>query len=160
MYYTIGVSHHPHIESVPTLKYILYMHNFNGGSHDFFRYGFCVPYVTSHMDFRNGGPCDSVYKNTVSYIYIEKNRTSYYSTLFSAIDDAEHIVEGATTGDCTYLIIQMLCHYYLPPCGNETHYATPTSVCSDTCSQIVEKCHNEWILFQKRINQYSIPFMN
>ena len=40
----------------------------------------------------------------------------------------------------------VLCHYFLPPCGNSTVFEPPTSVCEDTCNYLRSLCPNEWIL--------------
>ena len=35
---------------------------------------------------------------------------------------------------------EVLCHYYLPPCGNATVFELPTSVCEDVCEHLENLC--------------------
>ena len=39
---------------------------------------------------------------------------------------------------------ELLCHFYLPPCGNATHFQPPTSVCPDVCNAIRHHCPEQW----------------
>ena len=35
---------------------------------------------------------------------------------------------------------EVLCHYYLRPCGNATVFELPTSVCEDVCKHLENLC--------------------
>lgn len=45
---------------------------------------------------------------------------------------------------CYDVARQVICHYYLPPCGNSTHFEPPTSVCQETCREVEQLCGEEW----------------
>ena len=39
-----------------------------------------------------------------------------------------------------------LCYYYFPPCGNETHFEPPNSLCMSICQYLVDDvCQQQWI---------------
>ena len=39
---------------------------------------------------------------------------------------------------------RIICHFYLPPCGNSTLFELPTSVCKETCYTVQDMCGEEW----------------
>ena len=45
---------------------------------------------------------------------------------------------------CNDIVRRVICHFYLSPCGNSTHFESPTSVCKETCHQIGKMCGQEW----------------
>lgn len=47
---------------------------------------------------------------------------------------------------CYDTAVKVICHFYLPSCGNATHFQPPTSVCSETCYQLRDLCPVEWDL--------------
>ena len=46
--------------------------------------------------------------------------------------------------NCRDPALQVLCHYYFPPCGNSTIFEPPTSVCMEACNYLQDICPNEW----------------
>ena len=106
----------------------------------FCRYGNCVPY---HSQARQS-PCDDVFESGVDYVYISHSR---FRGRFSRFMD--NIIKFgpqllANLENCYDIARQVICHFYLPPCGNSTHFEPPTSVCSDTCYQLRDLCPTEW----------------
>ena len=48
---------------------------------------------------------------------------------------------------CVKQVFRVLCHFYLPPCGNTTHPAPPSSICQEECQMVQEKCRVTWDSF-------------
>ena len=46
--------------------------------------------------------------------------------------------------DCVKQLFRVLCHFYLPPCGNTTHPAPPSSICQEECQMVQDKCRATW----------------
>ena len=41
--------------------------------------------------------------------------------------------------------MKALCYYYFPPCGNETHFEPPSSLCMSVCEYLTnDLCMKEW----------------
>ena len=118
----------------------------------FFRYGNCVPFVPSPtLNFPT--LCDGVYQKGRDYVYISKQKTAVdYSNILKVIGDVDFFFEEEfSTDECTNPLLRMICHYYLPPCGNSTHFEPPTSVCEDACELQSEKCQYLLAIFQDRL---------
>ena len=61
-------------------------------------------------------------------------KTKEVETLIIADDDEE----------CVKLVFRVLCHFYLPSCGNTTHPAPPSSICQEECQMVQENCRDTW----------------
>ena len=117
------------------------------------RYGFCVPFISQRYLSRYGVPCDKVYEEGIDYVFIQSNKTFNYYELWSSISKAEDIIEEDSNKQCNKKINRMICHYYIPPCGNSTLFVPPTSVCSDACEQLKQTCSYQWRVFQNTVNK-------
>ena len=53
-------------------------------------------------------------------------------------------IESGDDEDCIKMMYRVLCHYYLPPCGNTTHPAPPSSICHEECQMVQDKCEDTW----------------
>ena len=53
-------------------------------------------------------------------------------------------IESGDDEDCIKMMYRVLCHYYLPPCGNTTHPAPPSSICQEECQMVQDKCEDTW----------------
>ena len=106
------------------------------------RYGSCVPF-SPYLLGTGGIPCDEVYETGTDYVYIKNGNESLQPlSLLGGIENQLH--DLFSTDDCTLSTIRMMCHYYLPPCGNSTHFEPPTSVCSDACVLLSQMCPFHW----------------
>ena len=58
----------------------------------------------------------------------------------------QHILNIQTDHDeeCVKQVFRVLCHFYLPPCGNTTHPAPPSSICQEECQMVQENCQKTW----------------
>ena len=79
----------------------------------------------------------------VDYVYVPNTRhRGRYSRLRTDIAAyGELLLAGL---DNCNVARRVICHFYLPPCGNSTHFELPTSVCKDTCHQVEKMCEREW----------------
>ena len=88
--------------------------------------------------------CDEFYTSGVDYIYIPKTRThGRYSRLMRDIIDFGPLLLSSLDR-CYNAARRVICHFYLPPCGNSTTFELPTSVCRETCLTVQELCGEEW----------------
>ena len=94
-------------------------------------------------------PCESVYESGTDYVYIKKS-SEFFQTLNEIWRIEKKLQEDSTF--CMNSTIRMICHHYLPPCGNSTHFEPPTAVCSDACLLQSQMCHTHWSDFEKEIS--------
>ena len=122
-----------------------------------YRYGNCVPYDIS--SFERGTLCDDLYIQDVdySYVFIPYNRGGGDLKYFLGfVDDAE-LVFSFVPEICIDEAKLVICHYFLPTCGNSTVFESPTSICEDTCNYLRSLCPVEW----EQVSQFldSQPFL-
>ena len=115
------------------------------------RYGSCVPF--SEYMLGSGIPCNRVYDSGTDYVYIN-NSIESIQTLSFIWEIEEELQEDSY---CIDSLLRMMCHYYLPPCGNSTHFEPPTSVCSDACYLLSQMCPTDWGDFELKLRGESNP---
>ena len=107
------------------------------------RYGGCFPYNSSGVE---GIPCDDLYQQNVTYIYLSSDRAhgnfENYLRHFHNTDLVFNIIPM----QCIDKAKKILCHYYLPTCGNTTVFNSPTSVCRGACEHLRSLCPKEFEL--------------
>ena len=84
-------------------------------------------------------------------MFIRNNITDDFYQLLSALSNAEKVVEEDHDKECNNKINRIICHYFLPPCGNSTHFEPPTSVCSGVCEQVSKDCSYQWRIFRNKL---------
>lgn len=95
-----------------------------------FRQGNCVPYMTTP----GGGLCDSVYEAGVDYVYVPFTRLNGNLTAVASILQHFVIFIDILAEECKPIVLHaLMCFYYLPPCGNSTHFVPPPAICHDEC---------------------------
>ena len=101
--------------------------------------------------------CDGVVRLAVDRIYIPNNygTQSNFSTILNSKIQTMHQFSATHDNDCVDQVLRVVCHYYLPPCGNFTHPHPPTSICQDECSQVQSKCHKTWETTRALLAPYS-----
>ncbi|CAI8029843.1 Tyrosine-protein kinase transforming protein RYK, partial [Geodia barretti] len=117
----------------------------------FNRYGSCVPF-SPYLLGSGGIPCDSVYESGTDYVYL-KNSSESFQPLNVLGGIEQQLDDVFSNHDCTLSTVRMICHYYLPPCGNSTHFEPPTSVCSDACYLQSQICPSYWTFVESRLGQ-------
>ena len=116
------------------------------------RHGNCVPYRSQETPT----PCDAIYESGVDYIYVSYERFDGSFSRFMHVIQKFGFQLLSTLESCYDTALKVICHYYLPPCGNATHFKPPTSVCSDTCHKLQDLCPLEWDLVVKTFEQNMI----
>ena len=76
------------------------------------------------------------------------------------IEQAAGLLFALFRDECQDLALRILCHYFLPPCGNSTTFKPPTSVCMETCNYMQETCPNEWNLVLAYFEEVDISARN
>ena len=105
------------------------------------RFGNCVTYEAREPSIA----CDAIYTPGVDYIYVSYQRTGgSLDTYLDILEQVAGLVIALFRDECRDLAIRIVCHYFLPPCGNSTTFKPPTSVCMETCNYLRETCPNAW----------------
>ena len=127
-------------------------------------YGNCVPFDTSTLPSRT--PCDDLFQQGVDYVYIPYTRTGgdlrSYLRFLVDIDIAFQLAPDRCKREAQLI----LCHYFLPPCGNSTVFEPPTSVCKDVCNYLRNLCPVEYEFMleyfqqQPSLSQAGLTFIN
>ena len=107
------------------------------------RYGVCVPYQ-ARTEMPN--PCDSLYESGVDYVYVpwvrgERNYRELMKILFRSGPTFQSTFQDCKEFEST---MHLLCQFYLPPCGNSTHFEPPAAVCPSACRVPSLACPDEW----------------
>ena len=123
-----------------------------------FRYGNCVLY--RHPETENF--CDKLFMRGVDHVYIPRKRNSgRFSALIAFISGITPLIHNpATNAKCLDMIDRLLCHYYVPPCGNSTVFEPPTPVCPHVCNYITEICEDAWeeiFKMAQNVDEYLAP---
>ena len=103
-------------------------------------YGVCSIYQ-AHTEV-----CDGVLRPSVDSVYAKfsiGSQNEIAELLNNNIKSLEEAVNGHDK-DCIKMIFRVLCHYYLPSCGNITHPAPPSSICQEECQMVQDKCKETW----------------
>ena len=120
------------------------------------RYGSCVPFLPYLLG--RGIPCDSVYKSGTDYVYIENSSESLQPlNVIGEVEDVLQVESSLNDFYCMNLTIHLICHYYLPSCGNSTHFKPPTFVCSDACHLLSQMCPTHWGAYESKLKGKSNP---
>ena len=116
------------------------------------RYGVCVPFYPTISSTL----CDSVYEPGVDYVYVPKNRSrgSYPRLIRDIARYGFFLLEPLAR--CFEPARQLLCHFYLPPCGNVTHFKPPSAVCSEQCWAVSQMCPEEWAAIEDRFRENDV----
>ena len=106
-------------------------------------YGNCVPFDSSSLD--SGTFCDDLLQQGVDYVYIpyteEGGDLRSYLNTFANLNLVFKIIPDRCKREATLI----LCHSFLPPCGNSTVYEPPTSICEDDCNYVRDLCPVEYL---------------
>jgi c-mer proto-oncogene tyrosine kinase/anaplastic lymphoma kinase/receptor tyrosine kinase len=106
------------------------------------RDGNCIPFYTGSTP--HGTPCDVLYKEDITYVYISNHRRggNFQEYLRFFLDAT--LTFNLIQPKCINEARKILCHYFLPTCGNETVFVPPTSVCQGVCEYLRSLCPKEF----------------
>ena len=114
------------------------------------RHGSCVPFSPNLLG--RDIPCESVYESGTDYVYVEDHEPFRALNIIWRIQN-----EFKEDSFCRNSTIKMICHHYLPPCGNSTHFEPPSAVCSDACLLQRHMCRTRWSKFESQLSEISNP---
>ena len=117
-----------------------------------YRFGNCVPFKIR----QRGTPCDALYTPGVDHVYISnRRRGGNFDQYLSYVEDSG-LVLNVIPERCIDPALRVLCHFFLPPCGNSTFFEPPTSVCMEACNYLAEICPFEWeqVVAYFEVNDY------
>ena len=108
------------------------------------RFGVCEPY-------RGNVKICNDYLSDEDYVFITKSHGSQ--------DNISHFIKNNIphfflTGDCRELMLQLICHYYLIPCGSEGSKLPPSSICHEECSMVESTCPTAWEALRQGLRDY------
>ena len=101
------------------------------------RFGRCTAYT--------GGieVCDGILTAGTDFVYIMTYNNNISAYLNDKINGSLFVDHRK---DCVLQVFRIICHYFLPPCGNTTKMIPPSSVCQEECSQVQSSCQDTWYL--------------
>lgn len=113
------------------------------------RFGVCEPY-RGHVDI-----CNDIFTVGVDYVFITRTHgpQKNISRLFNQ-DILTTLLSQNSYGssNCHYQIAEVICNYFLSPCGTESSRVPPHSICPEYCSAVQMECP-EWEAVQLGLNQ-------
>ena len=73
----------------------------------------------------NAEVCESVLRQGVDFVYA-KSSLGNQTVIADFLNNEVRDIESGDNEDCTEMMYRVLCHYYLPPCGN-LHLPPPSA---------------------------------
>ena len=88
--------------------------------------------------------CDGIVRPDVDYVYASF-RLGDQSTIAQLLNEnVNNITTPTHTEYCMKEVFRVLCYFYLPPCGDSTHQAPPSSICQEECYMVQKECNTTW----------------
>lgn len=114
------------------------------------RFGVCEPYSG------DVGICNEMFTVGTDYVFIpraygsQKNVSRLYNQ-----DILTTLLSYSSQGssNCHDQILEVICNYFLSPCGTESSQLPPHSICPEDCSAVQIECSSEWEAVQLGLNQ-------
>ena len=103
-------------------------------------FGVCEVY-TSPTDV-----CSDSLRLGIDYVYTASGlgtQSNISETLNKDLASARAFI-STHDEDCIELVLQLVCAYYLPSCGNATHPHSPSSICQEECTYVQQSCLATW----------------
>ena len=87
--------------------------------------------------------CDRFYTSGVDFVYDPYDRDEDFFFVLRSLNRVLLLIES-TLEDCNGPIVEVLCHFLFPPCGNVSVIKSPTSVCEEVCRYVFGLCSEQW----------------
>ena len=90
--------------------------------------------------------CSDSLRLGIDYVYTASGlgtQSSISETLNNDLASAREFI-STHDEDCIELVLQLVCAYYLPSCGNATHPHSPSSICQEECTYVQQSCLATW----------------
>ena len=119
-----------------------------------YSYGECSLYTSKTT------VCDyNMLNSGIDYVYASfklGSQTTISHLLSEAVEEVEQLIDNRDQDQCIKQVFRVLCHFYLPPCGNSTHPVPPSSICQEECQIVQEICKKTWRFFDVVLGDKSI----
>ena len=92
---------------------------------------------------------------TLYMIHMIGMKTSFF--LLKSLNLILYLIQS-TLEDCNGPIVEVLCHFLFPPCGNVSVVKSPTSVCEEVCRYVFELCSEQWEEILETLKDASFVF--
>ena len=88
--------------------------------------------------------CSGVLSLGSDYVFIS-NSLGTQTNIGTALDEIALPLVASEDEECLQQMFKVICHYYLPPCGNITHHPLlPSSLCQEECFRVQSTCPALW----------------
>ena len=131
------------------------MRKFFTGTLILLRYGECEAYIIETE------VCVGILRTGIDYVFINHHlgtQTDIGSVLDQSIKLAKNVITSEDVA-CLKQVSRILCHYYLPTCGNTTDTVLPSLLCQEECVFVRSTCQRVWELVESSFNN-SYHFIN
>ena len=108
------------------------------------RFGKCELYS------ENMKVCDDVFTVGVDYVFVPRIHGAHSSQEAISTILSLAVLE-LQNSNCHSHILQIICKYYLSPCGTKSF---PYSICPEDCNAVQKKCSVEWKAVQQALKEY------
>ena len=95
--------------------------------------------------------CNDVLSD-MDYVFITKSHGSQENISHFLETNIPHFL--LTDDNCRELVFQLICHYYLIPCGSEGSELPPSSICREECSMVESTCPSAWEALRLGLEDY------
>ena len=95
--------------------------------------------------------CNDVLSD-VDYVFITKSHGSQENISHFLETNIPHSL--LTDDNCRELVFQLICNYYLIPCGSEGSELPPSSICREECSMVESTCPSAWDTLKLGLKDY------
>lgn len=110
----------------------------------YYRFGKCEPYKGDL------GICDNIFTVEVDYVFVSR----LYDTqeyIYEFLKENIERVLKLQSSYCRDKLYQIICNYYLSPCGTES---SPYSICHEDCSAVEMECPEAWEIAKLGLKEY------
>ena len=111
------------------------------------RFGKCEPYNESMK------VCDDIFTVGVDHVFVPRIHGAH-STQENISNFLNLTALQLQSSNCRNHVLQIICNYYLSPCGNKSFQVSPYSICPEDCNAVQKKCSVEWQIAQKELKDY------
>ena len=113
------------------------------------RFGVCEPYIGDVE------VCEGVLSADIDYVFIPKIHGSQKNiSNFLKQNILTSLISSSDDDVCRNKLYQIICKYYLSPCGTTSSQLPPHSVCPEDCSTVQMECPSAWEAAQLGLKDY------
>lgn len=96
--------------------------------------------------------CKDIFTVGVDYVFIPRINGTH-SSQETISDILTSTAQRLQSYKCRDQILQIICNYYLSPCGIE-YKSSPYSICPEDCNAVQKECPVEWKIAQDELKDH------